>query len=331
VEGPALVAGGVVIPGRVALAPLAGYTEYPLRAAVARFGCGFAMTPLISAEAVCRGTAATAPLLATGPDDARVVCAQVFGGKAARMAAAARRLADSGFPLVGVNVGCPVAKVRRQAAGAALLDDLPALAAITRAVVAAAAPTPVVGKIRTGTARDAAAGAKAAEVMVGEGVAALAVHGRNVTQGFVGRVDSGAIARVVRVAADIPVWANGGVRSPGDAADLLARTGAAAVMVGRGALGRPWFIAACERFLATGEEPPSPGPAEMAAAIREHFARETALYGEARAAPRFRKHLLFYLRALNAAKSARVRAAALTDGAGLNDILESLLGANDGP
>jgi len=299
--------GGVEVPGRAALAPLAGYTEYPFRATVARFGCPYAVTPLISAEGLARGNENTRRLLATGPGDAAVVAAQLFGSEPEAMAEAARVAAGAGFPLVDINVGCPARKVRKQLAGSALLGNMAALGRLVRAVIAAS-PVPVTAKLRPG--RDAAdqSGPTAARVLAEEGIAALAVHGRTVEQRFGGPVDYDAIREVVEAVA-VPVWANGGVRTAADAEVLLARTGAAGVMVGRGAVRRPYLINEIETYLATGVESEPPTRAGLAEAVQFHFDLAAEQDGEERAARQFRKHLIAYLKDAGADKELRMRAA----------------------
>ncbi len=305
--GPATIKVGTVeVPGRVALAPLAGYTEYPFRAAVARFGCAYAVTPLISAEGLVRRNRNTARLLVTGDDDASVVAAQLFGARPAAMAEAAKIVADAGFPLVDVNLGCPAAKVRKQQAGAALAADMVTLRKVARAVVAAS-PVPVTAKIRL--AYDAGkATLAAAKLLAEEGIAAFAVHGRAVGQGLRGPVDFSAVAEIVEVVR-VPVWANGGVETPAAAEAFLRKTGADGVMVGRAAVGRPYLIGHIEKYLAEGEAPPPPSRAELTAAIRLHLDKAIALVGEERAVRLFRKHLLAYLKSAPGGKGLRPRGA----------------------
>jgi tRNA-dihydrouridine synthase B len=315
--------GHVEVPGRAALAPLAGYTEYPFRATVASFGCPYAVTPLISAEGLSRRNENTLRLLATGPDDPPVVAAQIFGAAPEPMAEAAKVAADAGFPLVDVNVGCPVRKIRKQSAGAALLGDMEALRRIARAVVAASA-VPVTAKMRPGPTAADKNGPDAAKMLADEGVAALSVHGRYADQRFGGPVDYAAIAEVVD-AVDVPVWANGGVRTARDAGELLERTGAAGVMVGRGAVRRPYLIKEIETYLATGAEAEPPARPELAAAIQAHFERAAALDGEERAAPQFRKHLLAYLKDAGAPRELRARAAHVARRADVVGVLEEFL------
>lgn len=301
--------GNVEVPGRVGLAPLAGYTEYPFRAAVARFGCAFAVTPLISAEGLIRRNEKTTRLLAAGDDDASVVAAQVFGARPAAMAEAAKIAAGAGFPLVDLNLGCPAPKIRKQQAGAALAGDMVTLRKVVRAVVAAS-PVPVTAKMRLGDAAGEKSTLAAAKLLCEEGVAALTVHGRTLEQGLRGPVDCAAV-REVAAAAAVPVWANGGIETPQDAAKLLEDTGADGVMVGRAAVRRPYLINRVEEYLARGEAPAPPSRAALAEAILFHFDKAASLYGEERAARQFRKHLLAYLKDAPGAKALRPRAAAV--------------------
>ncbi len=250
-------------------------------------------------------------LLATGEGDAEVVAAQIFGPRPEAMAAAAAHLAGAGFAVVDINLGCPAPKVRRQRAGVALMDEPAVLREVVRAVVAAAAPVPVTAKMRLGNKNADNAG-DTAKLLYDEGVQALAVHGRTMAQGFRGAVNTRAIAEVV-AAVPMPVWANGDVRTPADAAALLAATGAAGVMVGRAAVRRPYLIAHLESYLATGETPPAPTRAELAETILFHFDRAAALDGEERAARQFRKHLLAYFKGVPGAKTLRAQAARVSD------------------
>lgn len=296
------------MPGRAALAPLAGYTEYPFRATVARFGCALAVTPLISAEGLVRRHGNTRRLLTSGDDDASVVAAQIFGSRPAAMAEAARIAAGAGFPLVDLNLGCPAPKIRKQRAGAALLGDAVNLRKVARAVVAAS-PVPVTAKMRLGGDAGKSTLA-AAKLLCEEGVAALAVHGRTLEQGLRGPVDFAAVKEIAGATA-VPVWANGAVETPRDAERLLEDTGAAGVMVGRAAVRKPYLINQVERYLAEGEAPAAPSRAALAETILFHFDKAASLDGEERAARQFRKHLLAYLKSAPGAKALCSRAAAV--------------------
>ncbi len=312
--------GNVEVAGRVALAPLAGYTEYPFRAAVATFGCPYAVTPLISAEGLVRRNRNTLRLLARGDDDAPVVAAQIFGARRAAMAEAAKIVADAGFPLVDVNLGCPAPKIRKQEAGAALAGDLVALRKIARAVVAASA-VPVTAKMRLTRDGSDKSTLAVAKLLAEEGVGALTVHGRAVDQGLRGPVDFRAVREIAETV-PLPVWANGGVETPRDAEALLEETAAAGVMVGRAAVSRPYLINYIETYLADGAVPPPPSRAELAGAIMFHFDKAAALDGEERAARHFRKHLLAYLKGARGAKALLPRAARVACSGDVADLLE---------
>jgi tRNA-dihydrouridine synthase B len=308
--GPATIrVGDVDVPGRVALAPLAGYTEYPFRATVARFGCVLAVTPLISAEGLLRRNRNTTRLLASGEDDASLVAAQIFGSRPAAMAEAAKIVADAGFPLVDLNLGCPARKIKKQRAGAALAADMGALRRVARAVVAAS-PVPVTAKMRLPNEAGGTGSVATAKLLCEEGVAGLAVHGRTAEQGLRGTVDCAAVGEIA-AAAPVPVWANGAVETPRDAEILLKETGADGIMIGRAAVRMPDLINRVERYLAEGEAPTPTPPGELADAILSHFDRAAALDGEEHAARQFRKHLLAYLKHVPGATALRGRAAAI--------------------
>ncbi len=323
--GPATIrVGDVDVPGRAALAPLAGYTEYPFRATVARFGCALAVTPLISAEGLLRRNRNTTRLLASGEDDASVVAAQIFGSRPAAMAEAAKIVAGAGFPLVDLNLGCPARKIRKQRAGAALAADMVALRRVARAVVAAS-PVPVTAKMRLPNEAGGKSSVAAAKLLCEEGVAALAVHGRTAEQGLRGPVDCAAVGEIA-AAAPVPVWANGAVETPRDAGILLKETGADGIMIGRAAVRMPDLISRVEKYLAEGEAPAPPAPRELADAILSHFDRAAALDGEEHAARQFRKHLLAYLKHAPGAKALRPKAATVRGRDDVAALLEEYVG-----
>jgi nifR3 family TIM-barrel protein len=250
-----------------------------------------------------------------------LVAAQLFGSRPSVVAEAARRVAEAGFPLVDLNLGCPAPKVRKQQAGAALLGDAVALRQVARAVVAAS-PVPVTAKMRLGRTASDRAPLAAAKLLAEEGVAALAVHGRTLAQRFSGPVETEAIREIVEAVA-VPVWANGGVETPRGAQALREATGAAGVMVGRAAVRRPYLINQIEIYEAEGRETPPPSRAELAEAIRFHFDRAAALDGEERAARQFRKHLLAYFKAARGAKELRPRAARVASRADVEAVLQA--------
>jgi tRNA-dihydrouridine synthase B len=289
---------------------MAGYTEYPFRAVVAGFGCPLAVTPLVSAKGLAMGNRSSAAILRKGPGDADVASGQVFGAVPDAMGEAARRVAEAGFDVVDVNLGCPVRKVHRQSAGAALTADFKLLRKVIKAVVGAS-PVPVTAKLRVGSSEDTLNGPEVAKVLEDEGVVCVAVHGRTVEQGFSGRSDPDRIAEVVSEV-EIPVVANGDVTTPSEAKELLERTGAAAVMVGRAALRAPDLISRADECIRTGVEPPPADVGVLFDAYVRLFDLTANAYGEERAAKIIRKFVINLTKGFPGARRLREKGAAVS-------------------
>ena len=189
-------------------------------------------------------------------------------------------------------MGCPAKKVCNVWSGSALLQDEPLVARIVKAVVDAV-EVPVTLKIRTGWNRDNRNALNIARIAEACGIAALAVHGRTRVDKYEGNAEYDTIA-AVKAAVRIPVLANGDVDTPQQARRVLDVTGADALMIGRGAQGRPWIFREIAHFLATGELLPEPEPAEVAAILLGHLEQLYAFYGEQAGVRIARKHLGWY-------------------------------------
>jgi tRNA-dihydrouridine synthase B len=289
---------------------MAGYTEYPFRSVVAGFGCPLAVTPLVSARGLTTGNRSSSAILSKGVDDADIVAGQVFGAEPPAMVEAARIVADIGYDIVDINLGCSTRKINRQSAGAVLTSDTKLLRGVIRAVVKAS-PVPVTAKIRIGISEDNINGPEVARLLEDDGVQCVAVHGRTSTQGFSGRSDPDRIAEVVD-AVDVPVIANGDVTSVASAAGLIERTGAAAVMIGRAALREPELIARADVYIRTGVEPPLADSDTLAGAYIRLFDLTADIYGEERAAKIIRKFLINLMKGFAGAKRLRKKGAAVS-------------------
>lgn len=280
------------------MAPMAGITNLPFRSMARRFGCRLAFTEMVSVNGLVRGSQKTCRYLDSDRND-RPLGVQIFGSDPALMAEGARIVTERGADLVDVNMGCPVKKVVRAGAGAALLRDPEKVGMIIRAVRGATS-LPLTVKIRAGWRRSEVNAAIIARIAEDEGANALVIHPRTADQGFSGTADW-AVIKAVKDALRIPVIGNGDIRSPGDARKMMQITGCDAVMIGRAALGNPWI------FLNMGETQGGAGSdgyhplvslAEREQVIRDHLEMETDYSGERGGLQSFRKHLLWYTRGL---------------------------------
>jgi tRNA-dihydrouridine synthase B len=217
---------------------------------------------------------------------------QIAGADPATMADAARYNVDRGAQIIDINMGCPAKKVCNAAAGSALLANEPLVGEIVTAVVRAV-DVPVTLKIRTGPDPAQRNAVRIARIAEDAGIRALAVHGRTRACAYVGPVEYETI-RAVKRAVSIPVIANGDIDSPQRARDVLAYTGADALMIGRAAQGRPWIFREIRHFLDHGEELPPPTVAEAREVIAAHLADHYAFHGGEAGVRIARKHLGWY-------------------------------------
>ncbi len=223
--------GTIELSNRVLAAPICGASKAPYRQLARRWGADVAYTEMVKAIPLVRREPRTLELLATAPDEAP--CGpQICGADEAIMADAARALEGLGFPLVDLNMGCPVPKVVREGAGAALLKDPARVEAIVRAC-ARAVSIPVTVKVRSGWDGHGVGAVEIARAAEAGGAALISIHARTREQRHGGAVDLEAIA-AVKASVSIPVVGNGGVSSGTAAVHMLTTTGCDAVMVGRG-------------------------------------------------------------------------------------------------
>lgn len=216
-------------------APIAGFSEVGLRALCAELGAGLTYTEMVSAKGLMYGNEHTEDLLHTTEYE-KVKAVQLFGSDPEILARAAESRELGKFDIVDINMGCPVKKIVSNNEGSALLKN-PSLASdIVRAVRRSGKPVTV--KFRIGFEKNSRTGVDFARYMQDAGAAAVTVHGRTREQFYEGNADWDYIAEVVR-AVDIPVIANGDVFSKEDYIKIKAHTGAAGVMIARGALGYP--------------------------------------------------------------------------------------------
>ena len=232
--------GGVEIPGRLVLAPMAGVSVQAFRRQGRRFGAGLVCSEMVSVAGIQHRNERTLGSLRVGADE-HPLAIQIFGSDPGAMAEAARMVEAAGADLVDVNFGCPVKKVTKTGAGASLLDD-PGHACRLVEAVAGAVSLPVSVKMRRGVANGSRTCLEVGPKLVSAGAASLTLHPRSARQMYTGTADHSLTAELVSLV-DVPVIASGDVTSRARAQAVLATTGAAAVMVGRAAQGNPWVLA----------------------------------------------------------------------------------------
>lgn len=287
--------GRYLLPSHVFVAPMAGVTDRPFRQLCKKFGAGLAVSEMISAKPETWSSDKTrARINHEGEAEPRSV--QIAGADPQLMAAAAQYNVARGAQIIDINMGCPAKKVCNVMAGSALLRDEALVADIVAAVVRAV-DVPVTLKIRTGWDKHSRNAVRVARIAREEGVQALAMHGRTRACGFGGEAEYDTIAEV-KAAVALPLIANGDIRTPEQAKHVLAYTGADAIMIGRGAQGRPWIFREINRYLASNELLPAPSVSEIKTALLGHLNDLYEFYGYEKGVRIARKHIHWYTRNL---------------------------------
>ena len=290
--------GPYTLPNALFVAPMAGVTDRPFRQLCRQFGAGYAVSEMVTSRKDLWHTLKTSRR-ANHEGEPGPIAVQIAGTEPAMMFEAAAYNIDRGAQIIDINMGCPAKKVCNKWAGSALMQDEALALQIIEAVVTACAPhgVPVTLKMRTGwcqTHKNALTIARAAEQA---GVQMVTVHGRTREQGYKGDAEYDTIA-AVKAALRIPVVANGDITSPEKAREVLQKTGADALMIGRAAQGRPWIFREVAHYLATGEHLAPPLVAEVRRALLAHLQDHYGLYGEFTGVRSARKHIGWYVRSL---------------------------------
>jgi tRNA-dihydrouridine synthase B len=277
----------------VVLAPMAGVTDKPFRLLCKRLGAGLAVSEMTTADPRLWQTRKSIKRM-DHEGEPEPISVQIAGYDPTMLAEAARFNVANGAQIIDINMGCPAKKVRNVWSGSALLQDEPLVARIVKAVVDAV-DVPVTLKIRTGWDRQHKNALAIACIAEDNGIAALAVHGRTRADKYEGEAEYETIA-AVKSAVRIPVLANGDIVTPQQAKHVLDVTGADAVMIGRGAQGRPWIFREISHYLATGELLSEPSPSDIAKILLGHLEHLYAFYGEQAGVRIARKHLGWYVK-----------------------------------
>ena len=274
---------------------MAGVTDLPFRQLCRQQGAGLTTSEMITSDTrLWNSRKSQQRLIHREEPSPRSV--QIAGSIPAMMADAARQNVELGAEIIDINMGCPAKKVCKRAAGSALLQDEELVKDILNAVVAAV-DVPVTLKIRTGWDEQNRNALTIARIAEDAGIQALTVHGRTRACRFKGEAEYDTIAQVVQ-SVSIPVIANGDITSSETASKVLQHTGAAAVMIGRAAQGRPWIFREINHFLRTGEHLPAPNSHTIKTLLLRHLTALHDFYGEFMGLRIARKHVGWYLQSL---------------------------------
>ncbi|HUP93563.1 MAG TPA: tRNA dihydrouridine synthase DusB [Burkholderiales bacterium] len=277
------------------VAPMAGVTDRPFRQLCKRMGAGMAVSEMVASNSLLWGSEKTRRR-ANHEGEVDPISVQIAGADPRMLAEAAKYNVDEGAQIIDINMGCPAKKVCNVMAGSALLKDEPLVVRILEAVVSAVR-VPVTLKIRTGWDRNNRNALAVARIAEASGVQALAIHGRTRACGFSGDAEFDTIAEV-KSQVGIPVIANGDIGTPERVKEVLERTGADAVMIGRAAQGRPWMFREISHFLETGETLAPPEVEEIHRVLVAHLEELYEFYGEHTGVRVARKHISWYTKGL---------------------------------
>lgn len=278
------------IKNRIFLAPMAGITDQPFRRLCSQLGAGLTFSEMMSTNPDVWHTEKSKLRLAHH-HDMGINAVQIAGSDPTEMAAAAKINVEYGANIIDINMGCPAKKVNKKMAGSALLREPDLVARILDSVVNAV-DVPVTLKIRTGWDKKNRNCLEIAKIAEQAGISALTIHGRTRSCLFNGEAEYDSI-KAVKQAVSIPVIANGDITSAQKVQQVLAYTGADAVMIGRGSYGQPWLFEEIVHFLEYGQKP-SLSLAEKSQLMFKHIKDLHQFYGEEKGYRIARKHVGWY-------------------------------------
>jgi tRNA-dihydrouridine synthase B len=286
--------------GQVVLAPMAGISDSSFRSICRSMGAAIVFTEMISVDGLFQRNSRTLDYLFFR-DNERPIGFQLFGSESEIFVKAVKLVEQYQPDFIDLNFGCPVKKVIKRGAGAALLKDLDRLEAIASEVVKHAS-RPVLAKIRKGWDEKNSNALVVAKRLEQCGISAITVHPRTQVQGYGGQADWQTIA-AIKKHVSIPIIGSGDVRSAEDAHRMIDVTGCDLVMIGRASLGNPWIFLQANHFLRTGDKIPAPSLKEKLDVIMNHLDDIISIKGEKRGLQEIRKHLGWYTKGLpNSAK-----------------------------
>ena len=280
-------------------------TDSPFRSICKAFGADLVVSEFISSEGLIRDAVKSKVKMTFGEDE-RPIAVQIFGHDVDSMRKAAEMAEEVNPDFIDLNFGCPVRKVVKKGAGAAMLKDIPRMLKMTEAVVKATR-LPVTVKTRLGWDSGDQPIVELSEQLQDLGIAAIAIHGRTAIQLYGGRADWSLIRQVKQnPRMQIPVFGNGDITNALVAKERLAQTAVDGLMIGRAATGNPWIFREIRSYFDTGIIPPQPPIPERLEVLQKHFRKSLEYKGERRTVLEFRKFYSGYFRGLPNMKPIRM-------------------------
>lgn len=309
----------------ILMAPMAGISNAAYFKICEEFGLSYAVTELISSEAVIRNSKKTFDMLKGIESLSIPFGIQIFGSNPVAMGKAAKILEDKFHPsIIDINMGCPVPKVAiKNHAGSALMKNPDLVKEIVTSVVSSVT-CPVSVKIRSGWDKNSINAPLIAKICEESGACMICVHGRTRSQGYSGNADWDVI-KSVKEAISIPVIGNGDIKTIYDPKKMMDYTGCDAVMIGRAMLGNPWFIKRCSKYTNDGIVMPEPSVKDRVLMIKKHYSYLKEFYGEKHALLEIRSHAIWYLKGISGVKEYKNKIMKCVSEIDLFNILNNIL------
>ncbi len=320
--------GPLSVPGNLFLAPIAGFTDAAFRSVCLAGGAVLAFTEMVSCEGIARHNRKTLDLL-TPAEGERFPSVQLFCAMPETAAAAVEEVLQASPALIDLNCGCPVPKVIKSGAGAALMKKPETIRRILGAMRNTLdrkgySHVPVTIKIRSGWDKNSITFMEAAQAAVEAGAAGITLHPRTRSQGYTG-ASEWSLIQSLKLSVPVPVIGSGDLFSPASARRMLEETGCDGVMFARGALGNPFIFERTRALLETGEIPPPPTIGDIVSTIAHHLRLAVSLKGEPVACREMRKHICAYTKGIPGAAAIRRRATRASTLSEYELILEDML------
>lgn len=295
---------GVLIPGNLFFAPIAGYSDAACRSICIENGADFCYTEMVSAEALIRSHEKTKVLMARAKNE-KLYSIQLFGSNPDSLAEACKIASEFNPTVIDLNCGCPVPKIVKAGSGSALMRTPDLLSKIVSSM-SKAVTIPITVKFRLGWDASSINYPDIAQVCIDSGAKALTLHARTRAQGYSGKADWSALKNLVAISS-VPVFGSGDVFMPSHALSMIEETNCAGIMIARGAIGNP-FIFSQSKCLLEGKSFTEPSATILAATMLKHITYAIELFGEKTACTEFRKHFCTYTKGYTGGAELRKKA-----------------------